>query len=405
MQEQLTIVKVLYAPPHLGGSGYMGLLLGRELVKRGHNVHIVSYPGTYLSEEDQRVMTLHHVEHITYGAFKVPPIGLVMPSTVYQVWKTTPVDILHAHYAITHGEAVIDARDAINRTQTRDGLPIERRVAAVITCHGTDVSVNGCKDLLAPALELRLSQADGISFVAKALQDTARKVFSLDNYGRVIPNFIDPQPYTIRTSNEKQDIRRRYRIPEGKMLFYHTSNLRPVKNVGLLVNAWNMLINQRGRRDCHLMVIGEGEELAELEKKVKEYSLNSTVTFTGRIDEKDIPHYTKAGDVLVLPSRKEAMPLVILEAMHAGNTVIVSNVGGVSEVVKDEESGFLFPDNDLDSLVQRMLDLLNNTEQVMTMGEKGRAIVETRFRPEVIAQQYEAWYLNALEKQRYETRR
>ncbi|MBI3032457.1 glycosyltransferase [Candidatus Woesearchaeota archaeon] len=400
MQEQLTIVKVIYAPPHLGGSGYMGLLLGRELAKRGHNVHVVSYPGTYLSEDDQRVMTLHPVENITYGAFKVPPMGLILPSAIYQLSRTIPIDVIHAHYAVTHGEAVIDAREIINRAQEHNGLPTNRRVGAVITNHGTDVSVNGCKDLLAPALELRLSQADGISFVAKALQDTAREVFRLDNYGRVIHNFIDPKPYTTTEEYKTGEIKRRYGIHNSKMLFYHTSNLRPIKNVGLLLDAWNTLVNEIGRQDCHLMIIGEGEELHDLEEKVKDCGLSSTVTFTGRIDEKDIPSYTIAGDVLVLPSRKEAMPLVILEAMHAGNAVVASNVGGIGEVVEENESGLLFPENDHDTLVQRMLDLLENPQLIKSMGRKGKAIVQSKFRPEAITQQYEEWYYEALKRRR-----
>ncbi len=399
MKDELTIVKILYAQPHLGGSGAMGLQLGRELARRGHHIHIVSYDKTVLSEEDEVLMAIHPVENLKRGPLRVNPLGFTFPGKVYQINKDNPVDILHAHYAITHGAAVVDARDIINREQRMDGIPPQRRVAAVITNHGTDVSINGYNELMNPALELRLSQADGISFVSEDLQNVAKSIFRLENYGTVIYNFGDPKPYE-KDDDERQRVRKKYNIPDDTILFYHSSNLRPVKNIPFILYSWARLISERRRKDCHLMIIGDGEEREDLEQIVGELKIGDSVTFTGQIREDEVPAYTKAGDVLLLPSQKESFGLVNLEAMYAGNAIIASRVGGIPEVVSHEENGYLFRIGNQEEFIFYMKWFLDNRQLIREFGEQGKLIAKRKFSPVQIVSEYEAFYYGVLEQAR-----
>src|SRR3989338_1964872 len=396
MRDELTIVKILYAQPHLGGSGAMGLQLGRELARRGHHIHIVSYDKTVLSEEDEVLMAIHPVENLKRGPLRVNPLGFTFPGKVYQINKDNPIDILHAHYAITHGAAVVDARDIINREQRMDGIPSQRRVAAVITNHGTDVSVNGYNELMNPALELRLSQADGISFVSKDLQNVARGIFRLEDYGRVIYNFGDPAPYA-KDGDERQRVRERYDIHPDTVLFYHSSNLRSVKNIPFIFYSWARLISERRKKDCHLMIIGEGEEREELEQIVEQLKIRDSVTFTGQIREDEVPAYTKAGDVLLLPSLKESFGLVNLEAMYAGNPIIASRVGGIPEVVSHGKNGYLFTIGDQEEFIRYMKRFLDSRDIMRSFGEQGKLIAERKFSSSDIISEYEAFYYSVLE--------
>ncbi len=399
MRDTLTIANVLYAPPHLGGSGAMGLRISRELAKRGHRIHIVSYDGTSLTKEDEALMNIHPVENLKRGPLRVNPLGFTFPGKIYRIHMDDPIDILHAHYAITHGAAVIDARDIINREQVMKGILSQRRVAAVITNHGTDVSINGHNELMTPALELRLSQADGITFVSKDLQDIARDIFRLENYGRVIYNFENPAPYT-KDDDEGQRVRERYGISADTVLFYHSSNLRPVKNIPFLLYSWARFISKRRIQDCHLMIIGDGEEREDLEQIVAELEIGDSVTFTGQIREDEIPSYTKAGDVLLLPSLKESFGLVNLEAMHAGNPIIASNVGGIPEVVSHGVNGYLFTIGNQDEFIHYMESFSRNCQLMRKFGEQGKSIVEAKFSPSNIISEYESFYYNVLEQVR-----
>lgn len=399
MRDALTIANVLYAPPHLGGSGAMGLRISRELAKRGHRIHIVSYDGTSLTEEDEALMNIHPVENLKRGPLRVNPLGFTFPGKIYQIHITNPIDILHAHYAITHGAAVIDARDIINRDQVMRDISSQKRVAAVITNHGTDVSINGHNELITPALELRLSQADGITFVSKDLQDIAKDIFRLENYGRVIYNFEDPTPYA-KDDDEGQRVRERYGIAANTVLFYHSSNLRPVKNIPFLLYSWAKFISKKRGQECHLMIIGDGEDRKDLEQMVGELEIGNSVTFTGQIREDEIPSYTKAGDVLLLPSLKESFGLVNLEAMYAGNPIIASNVGGIPEVVSHGVNGYLFTIGDQDELIHYMELFSTNYQLIRRFGEQGKSIVEAKFSPSKIISEYESFYYAVLEQVR-----
>ncbi|MFH1977712.1 MAG: N-acetyl-alpha-D-glucosaminyl L-malate synthase BshA [Candidatus Aenigmatarchaeota archaeon] len=400
MDSRLTIVNILYAPPQIGGSGYMGLNLGRKLAQRGHNVHVISYNNTFLEDSDRRHMKIHPVESVSYGAFRVDPHELTLPGAIVRLSTNERIDIVHAHYAVTHGGAAIDARDIINRRQERRGIGQENRIASVITNHGTDVSVNGYQELLAPGLELRLSQADETTYVSKALQDEARRVFDLDDYGSVIHNFIDPTPFEEVSEEDGNKIRRELGIPEGATVFYHVSNLRPVKNPNLLIDSMSYLVNENSRTDAYMVIIGDGPDKQALQDRARGLNLGDHVIFTGSINRVEIPKYTQAGDALVLPSAQESFGLVNLEAMHTGKPVIASNVGGIPEVVANGESGLLFDIKDPRELVKHMETLLDNPDLRHRLGERGKEIAIRDFGPDRIASLYEDVYESALSRRR-----
>ncbi|RMF56235.1 N-acetyl-alpha-D-glucosaminyl L-malate synthase BshA [Candidatus Woesearchaeota archaeon] len=398
--EPLTIVKVLYARPHIGGSGIMGTELALELARRGHDVHIVSYPGTYLSKEEEKLLKIHPIPDITYGSFKTPPTALTFPGTIRMLANDLSIDVLHAHYGVTHGEAVIDARDILRRDMKRGKLTGQKRnPVAIISNVGTDVSVNGYRPVMVPGLELRLSQADGITFVSKSLQDEARAVFDLDDYGVVIPNFINEENFQRPEDDHiNKELRERLGIGLDELVFYHVSNFRPVKNVGTIVDAYNNAV-ERGMKGTRLLFVGDGPEKHVAETKAKKYGLKEQVIFTGMVPHERVADYHQVGNVLVLPSLKESFGLVSLEAMHLGNAVIASNRGGIPEVVESGVSGYLADPKDIAAFAHYMLVLAQNPEKMREMGEEGKRIARQRFDRAKVCSMYEDLYYSLLKKQ------
>ena len=374
MGKKLTIVKVLYARPHLGGSGKVGLEIGKELARRGHDVHIVSYPDTYLSEDESKLLKLHPVAEIGYDSFKVPPTGLIFPSTIRNLANELKIDILHAHYAIQHGEAVVDGRDIIK--MDKHILKYDSDPKAIITCHGTDISINGYKSAIGPALRLKLSQADYLTFVSHELQDQAKKLFNFEK-GKVINNFIDETEFKPDFDGSlRVKVREELGIPNDALVFYHTSNFRRVKNTPSIVEAFNVATkNPDFPETAQLLFFGTGPEKTQTQSLVSKYGLENRVKFTDVIQYELMPRYIHAGDIHLLPSLSEACPLVNLEAMAVMKPIIASNAGGIAEAVVHGLNGYLFELGDLDSFSNYMVELATDKNKRLSMGEEGYKIL------------------------------
>ena len=84
-------------------------------------------------------------------------------------------------------------------------------------------------------------------------------------------------------------------------------------------------------------------------------------------------------DIFILPSLREGLPTVVIEAMSYGLPVIATDVGGTSELLINGETGFLIKPSDVDSLIKKLSILIENELQRITMGKSGRKLVETKF--------------------------
>jgi glycosyltransferase involved in cell wall biosynthesis len=148
--------------------------------------------------------------------------------------------------------------------------------------------------------------------------------------------------------------------------------------------------------DASLLIVGDGYLRKNLEKKVTEMHLANNITFTGF--QENVFTYLKKMDVFVLPSRTEGTPLSILEAMSVGIPVIATNVGGIPEIVIDNETGLLVsPESPLD-LANSIKKLLSNPRMMNKMGQKAKALVLQRFNPINFIREHEAVYKSLLIK-------
>lgn len=108
------------------------------------------------------------------------------------------------------------------------------------------------------------------------------------------------------------------------------------------------------------LIIGNGEEKENLEKIIKENNLQDKVYLLGRIEE--AYRYVKASDVFLLPSRTEAFPYVLLESGLGQSTIMASKVGGISEIIIDNETGILFDINNRAEVLDKLNNLIGNRD-------------------------------------------
>jgi glycosyltransferase involved in cell wall biosynthesis len=171
--------------------------------------------------------------------------------------------------------------------------------------------------------------------------------------------------------------------------------LRIRKGVEVLLEAIAALA--RGGATPTLRIAGDGEHRAALERRAAELGLHPPrVRFLGRASAGQVRWLLSRARTLVVPSIYEGMPLAILEAMAAGLPVIASRVSGIPEVVGDGECGWLVPAEDPEALASAIAHALGDEAERARRGERARAVVAERYRPERAA----ALWLAAVESAR-----
>jgi glycosyltransferase involved in cell wall biosynthesis len=128
-------------------------------------------------------------------------------------------------------------------------------------------------------------------------------------------------------------------------------------NIPCILRAFQQVLNEMP--EATLTLVGDGSQHNALVEMVKEMALRN-VTFTGRVDNKEIYHYLDHADVMLSSPKVDNMPVSLLEAMNAGLLVISTQVGGVPYMIKNGDTGLLVPSDDSSAMAERMLWAVKN---------------------------------------------
>jgi L-malate glycosyltransferase len=153
------------------------------------------------------------------------------------------------------------------------------------------------------------------------------------------------------------------------------ANLRPEKAHDVLIDAASRVVGCFP--DARFEFVGAGPEEARLSDTVRRRGLSDIVTFSGRAD--DVAARLESADIFALPSRTEAFPNALLEAMAAGLPVIATGVGGIPEIVDEGRTGFLVAPGDAHALADRLCGLMADGDLGARMGAAARLAVGARF--------------------------
>ncbi len=167
-------------------------------------------------------------------------------------------------------------------------------------------------------------------------------------------------------------------IPQGQNvdhpILISIGSLVPEKNHFFLLEIFKAFsVTNKG----HLLILGEGRLRESLERKVKELNLAGRVSLIGV--SKDVIPILKSAEVLLMPSKIEGLPGVILEALSCGVPVIASDVGGIPEVIEDGKTGFLMRQWEIDPYVKKIEEVLINNELRSKVISNGRTLILSKF--------------------------
>ena len=155
--------------------------------------------------------------------------------------------------------------------------------------------------------------------------------------------------------------------------------LRIRKGVDVLLAAMPEL--RRRQPSARLLIAGDGEHRAALERHAAALALGESVTFLGRVGAPRVRELLRGAAALVVPSIYEGMPLVVLEAMEAAVPVVASRVAGIPEVVEDGRTGWLVPPEDPPRLAAALAAVLGDPAEARRRGAAGRQRLDRHFRP------------------------
>lgn len=177
--------------------------------------------------------------------------------------------------------------------------------------------------------------------------------------------------------------RQDFGIGEAEMLFLKVARLDPVKGHDIALEAFSKIIKRR--RNCHLMLVGDGEIKERLKSLTKSLNIVDNVHFLGYRNDVDLLY--KLADVTMLTSLSESFPLVLLESAKAKTPVISTDVGGVRELIADLSLGWCIKPKNVSELVNSMEQAIFFKKKGMLthMGEKLHKHASTKFSLEIFA--------------------
>ena len=173
------------------------------------------------------------------------------------------------------------------------------------------------------------------------------------------------------------------KLDDRDLLIGYVGNFSAVK--GVLDFAESLTLLQKEGICIKTLFVGDGELRAEVEKVVHDHNIQAT--FVGWVGKEKMPVYLNNLKLLVLPSRKEGLPNIVLEAMACGTPVLATPVGGVPSVVKDGRTGFIMENNSPECIAENVTRALNHPDLEQIVGNAS-VLVEREYTYEVTVERW-----------------
>ena len=366
--------------PTYGGSGAVATELGIALARRGHEIHFITYQQPFRLPSFLPRVFFHEVDVGRYPLFEYPPYDLALAVRMHEVVLAHKLDLLHVHYAIPHATSAWIAREML--TNTRPDIKV------LTTLHGTDITIVGQDPSFHAITKFSIEKSNGLTAVSEYLRAETQSAFGCAGCRiEVIPNFVDPEVYE-RTRYAPQFAE----IAAGRKVLMHISNFRPVKRVKDVVQIYARIAREI---PSVLVMVGDGPDRVVAEQEARDLGVTDDVFFLGKLES--VAPILSSADLFLLPTLSESFGLSALEALACGVPVIGARAGGLPEVVRHGETGFLCGPGDVDGMARAGVAVLGDHAAWQAMSARAAADARERFGLDAVVAQYESFYERALQ--------
>lgn len=363
--------------PTVGGSGIIATELGKKLAEKGNEIHFITSSMPFRLDCVNPEIFYHEVETSYYPVFKHPPYDLALAAKMAEVIDREELDILHVHYAMPHAISAILARDIA-----------KRNVKIITTLHGTDITVLGMDKTFKPMIKYGIEKSDRVTAVSKDLAEQTKQVIGVKRDIDVVYNFVNEDDYYKK---ERDHLKKQYGIEDNERILIHISNFRKVKRIQDVIKTFALIHKEI---DAKLILVGDGPESPTAFDLVEKLGISEKVLFLGR--QKNISDLLSISDLKLLMSEQESFGLVLLEAMACKVPAIGTRVGGIPEVIKHEETGYLVELGDVEQAAKYAVQLLGNSNLLLEFKEKAYEHGKANFHSETILNHYLRIYKEVL---------
>ena len=380
-----------YPPRIVGGIARVVHDLSKRLIKDGHEVTVITYrDGNVPEYENDKGVEVYRVDN-----YMIHPnnfIDWIMQLNFNMIAKATEVinkeggfDVIHAHdWLVTY--AAKSLKQSFN-------LPM------VATIHATEAGRNsGIHDDTQRYINdtewLLTYEATEVIVNSNYMKGHVQGLFGLPfDKISVIPNGINLNNFT--GIDRDYDFRRRFAMDNEKIILY-VGRLVYEKGVQHLISAMPKILENY--HDSKLVIAGKGGMIDELKSQVESMGLSNKVYFTGYLNQKEVQKMYKCADVAVFPSTYEPFGIVALEAMLAGIPTVVSDIGGLNEIVEHGVNGMKSYTGNPNSIADSVLSLLFDPQLAMNVTKNAKNKVKDEFNWQKIAQDTHYIYELAISK-------
>ena len=378
-----------YPPRIVGGIARVVHDLSKRLIKDGHDVTVVTYKeGDIPYFENDKGVKVYRVDN-----FMISPnnfIDWVLQLNFNLVAKASEIitqegkfDVIHAHDWLVASSAKT-LKNAYN-------IPI------VSTIHATEAGRNsGIHDEVQRYINdtewMLTYESTEVIVNSNYMKSELQRLFGLPfEKISVVPNAVNLTNYS--GIEKDYDFRRQYAMDNEKIILF-SGRLVYEKGVQYLISAMPKIIQYY--HDSKLIIAGKGGMIDELKRQVEYLGLSNKVYFTGYLDNKNLCKMYKCADIAVFPSTYEPFGIVALEAMLAGVPVVVSDIGGLNEIVEHGVNGMKSYAGNPNSIADSILALMYDHQLSDKIIKNAKQKVKDRYNWTKVAQDTHFVYQKAI---------
>ncbi len=379
-----------FPPRIIGGISPHVYYLSKGLSKNGVKVYVVTcdFPGAPQHEK------LDGVEVFRIDSYKNPSpdfaswvylMNMNMQKEAASIVKELGgVDIFHAHDWLVANAAM--------------GLKHVFRRPLLATIHSTEYGrrngIHSDYERMIHETEAWLTyEAWRVICCSNYMVSHVKWVFGLPQDKLImIPNGVDAKEYVKSADISLDQFRLQFALPEEKIVLF-VGRLVYEKGIHVLINAVPKVLE---KVNAKFVIVGNGYLHQSMLEHIRNIGLAHKVTFTGFVDDNTLRNLQKCADVSVVPSLFEPFGIVALEAMAAKSPVVVSDTGGLSEIVEHEVTGVKVYPNNPDSLAWGITRVLHDENLANILREKAFRKVTENYNWEKISQQTKKVYESVL---------
>ena len=378
-----------YPPRIVGGIARVVNDLSKRLIKDGHEVTVVTYrDGNTPYYELDKGVNVYRVDNFMINANNF--IDWIMQLNFNMIAKVGEIIAKEGKFDVIHAHDWLVAYAAKTLKQAY-GMPI------VSTIHATEAGRNsGIREANQKYINdtewMLTYESTEVIVNSNYMKGELQRLFGLPfEKINVVPNGVNITNY----SGIERDytFRRKYAMDNEKIILF-MGRLVYEKGVQYLIGAMPKILEHY--HDAKLVIAGQGGMINELKQEVYNLGLGNKVCFAGYLNGKDVGKMYKAADMAVFPSTYEPFGIVALESMLSGTPTVVSDVGGLNEIIEHGIDGMKSYAGNPNSIADSVLTLLYNQDLCNTISKNAKNKVKNLYNWNKIAQDSHYVYERAI---------